>query len=152
MCGKGPDFRCQTRQYSVDDWSTSSACIHRRIGLKFSGCLPGGKGHYLQCMIIALPTRNPPSCTGSHIPRGLMLRAWSDNSVVLWTRWTLSGEEGIGECLLRGWFVIGMVSCIFFPALLARQLMFALISGHTADVAVALYHPMQWFLWGDFSK
>ncbi|KAJ7882517.1 hypothetical protein B0H13DRAFT_1890822 [Mycena leptocephala] len=39
------------------------------------------------------------------------------------TRWTLSGAEGI--------------------ALLTRQLMFALISGRTANAAMALYHPMQ---------
>ncbi|KAJ7018433.1 hypothetical protein C8F04DRAFT_1191644 [Mycena alexandri] len=43
-----------------------------------------------------------------------------------------------------------MASCIFFPVLLLSQLMFALISGCTADAAVALNHLMQRFLWGAF--
>lgn len=80
------------------------------------------------------------SNSGSHTPCGFDA---DDNSVVLWTSWTLSGAEGIAECLLQGWFVIGMVSCIFFPALLPRQLMLALISGRTAGAAMALYRPMQ---------
>ncbi|KAJ7924162.1 hypothetical protein B0H13DRAFT_1864244 [Mycena leptocephala] len=80
-------------------------------------------GHPIQGGTFGEFTGCSPECAACRLNVPGVRMAWRDNSVVLWTGWTLSGAEGI--------------------ALLARQLTFALISGRTADVAMALYHPMQ---------